>query len=333
MESNSCQQFCMSGFIFFIWNLSQCKEILYSTKLFRVFVHCPQLLLFLSSVPQSNKVIGKVQIQVADLSEIPRCNCKPSDENPCGLESECLNRMLQYECHPQVCPAGERCQNQCFTKRLYPDAEIIKTDRRGWGLRTKRNIKKVELKWTKAAVAISMALCESAATVCTLRKHTQKFHCSQVKHFVFRRHTTCVGAALMVKSVQLLWQNCHNFDYLLTEQKWVSGDWVQIPWVEGMRWLSRVSRRKEPVCVFSVTAGQKGEQGPLERQSEWWFLSVNNTSEDDEVVEIWHDKSPYAWLCVWVLLLFRVNLWMNTLVSWLMRKSADCELNVPTRTV
>lgn len=175
-------------------------------------MHCPQLLLFLSSVPQSNKVIGKVQIQVADLSEIPRCNCKPSDENPCGLESECLNRMLQYECHPQVCPAGERCQNQCFTKRLYPDAEIIKTDRRGWGLRTKRNIKKVELKWTKAAVAISMASCESAATVCTLRKHTQKFHCSQVKHFVFRRHTTCVGAALMVKSVQLLWQNCHNLD-------------------------------------------------------------------------------------------------------------------------
>ncbi|XP_067326729.1 histone-lysine N-methyltransferase NSD3 isoform X3 [Anolis sagrei] len=93
---------------------------------------------------KSNKVVGKVQIQVADLSEIPRCNCKPSDENPCGLESECLNRMLQYECHPQVCPAGERCQNQCFTKRLYPEAEIIKTDRRGWGLRTKRNIKKGE---------------------------------------------------------------------------------------------------------------------------------------------------------------------------------------------
>lgn len=88
-------------------------------------------------------MIGKVQIHVADLSEIPRCNCKPADENPCGLESECLNRMLQYECHPQVCPAGERCQNQCFTKRLYPDAEIIKTERRGWGLRTKRSIKKV----------------------------------------------------------------------------------------------------------------------------------------------------------------------------------------------
>lgn len=97
----------------------------------------------LPRLSQANKVIGKVQIQVADLSEIPRCNCKPGDENPCGLESECLNRMSQYECHPQVCPAGDRCQNQCFTKRLYPDAEIIKTERRGWGLRTKRSIKKV----------------------------------------------------------------------------------------------------------------------------------------------------------------------------------------------
>lgn len=93
---------------------------------------------------KANKVIGKVQIHLADLSEIPRCNCKPADENPCGLESECLNRMLQYECHPQVCPAGDRCQNQCFTKRLYPDAEVIKTERRGWGLRTKRSIKKGE---------------------------------------------------------------------------------------------------------------------------------------------------------------------------------------------
>ncbi|XP_074143359.1 histone-lysine N-methyltransferase NSD3 isoform X5 [Sminthopsis crassicaudata] len=93
---------------------------------------------------KANKVIGKVQIQVADLSEIPRCNCKPADENPCGLESECLNRMLQYECHPQVCPAGDRCQNQYFTKRLYPETEVIKTESRGWGLRTKRNIKKGE---------------------------------------------------------------------------------------------------------------------------------------------------------------------------------------------
>uniref|UniRef100_A0A8C4ILC7 Nuclear receptor binding SET domain protein 2 n=1 Tax=Dicentrarchus labrax TaxID=13489 RepID=A0A8C4ILC7_DICLA len=91
-----------------------------------------------------NKPFGKVQVYTADISEIPKCNCKPTDERPCGFESECLNRMLQYECHPQVCPNGERCCNQDFTKRLYPETKIIKTPGKGWGLVSLRDIKKGE---------------------------------------------------------------------------------------------------------------------------------------------------------------------------------------------
>uniref|UniRef100_A0A4W6CAX7 Histone-lysine N-methyltransferase NSD3 n=1 Tax=Lates calcarifer TaxID=8187 RepID=A0A4W6CAX7_LATCA len=91
---------------------------------------------------KSNKPVGKVQVHVADLSEIPRCNCRPTDEHPCSLDSQCLNRMLQYECHPQVCPAGDSCENQCFSKRLYAETEVIKTDGRGWGLRTNQALRK-----------------------------------------------------------------------------------------------------------------------------------------------------------------------------------------------
>ncbi|CAJ1069136.1 histone-lysine N-methyltransferase NSD3 isoform X1 [Xyrichtys novacula] len=94
---------------------------------------------------KSNKPVGKVQMHVADLSEIPRCNCRPSDEHPCGLHSQCLNRMLQYECHPQVCPAGDSCENQCFSKRLYAETEVIKTDGRGWGLRANQALRKGDL--------------------------------------------------------------------------------------------------------------------------------------------------------------------------------------------
>ncbi|XP_028322398.1 uncharacterized protein nsd1b isoform X2 [Gouania willdenowi] len=89
-----------------------------------------------------NRPIGKVQIFTADLSEIPRCNCKPTDESPCGMDSECINRMLLYECHPQVCPAGERCLNQAFSKRQYSQVEIFRTLSRGWGLRCAHDIKK-----------------------------------------------------------------------------------------------------------------------------------------------------------------------------------------------
>ncbi|XP_063753320.1 histone-lysine N-methyltransferase NSD3 isoform X2 [Eleginops maclovinus] len=91
---------------------------------------------------KSNKPVGKVQVHVADLSEIQRCNCRPTDEHPCSLHSQCLNRMLQYECHPQVCPAGESCENQCFSKRLYVETEVIKTDGRGWGLSTNQALRK-----------------------------------------------------------------------------------------------------------------------------------------------------------------------------------------------
>ncbi|XP_056125001.1 histone-lysine N-methyltransferase NSD2 isoform X4 [Rhinichthys klamathensis goyatoka] len=91
-----------------------------------------------------NKPCGRVQVYTADISEIPKCNCKPSDERPCSFESECLNRMLLYECHPQVCPAGERCQNQDFTKRHYPETKIIRTAGKGWGLLSLRDIKKGE---------------------------------------------------------------------------------------------------------------------------------------------------------------------------------------------
>lgn len=92
---------------------------------------------------QVNRPVGKVQILTADLSEIPRCNCKAADDHPCGQDSECINRMLLYECHPSVCQAGERCQNQAFSKRQYPDVEIFRTLSRGWGLRCKTDVKKV----------------------------------------------------------------------------------------------------------------------------------------------------------------------------------------------
>ncbi|XP_076586669.1 histone-lysine N-methyltransferase NSD3 isoform X3 [Chaetodon auriga] len=91
---------------------------------------------------KSNKPVGKVQVHVADLSEIQRCNCRPTDEHPCSINSQCLNRMLQYECHPQVCPAGDNCENQCFSKRLYAETEVVKTDGRGWGLRTCQALRK-----------------------------------------------------------------------------------------------------------------------------------------------------------------------------------------------
>lgn len=87
--------------------------------------------------------LGSVVIKKADLSELPKCECKPDQENPCGRDSECLNGMMMYECHPALCPVGDKCQNQFFTKRLYPLQQPYKTESRGWGLKAMADIKKV----------------------------------------------------------------------------------------------------------------------------------------------------------------------------------------------
>ncbi|XP_060558862.1 histone-lysine N-methyltransferase NSD2-like, partial [Ruditapes philippinarum] len=91
---------------------------------------------------KTNVPLGSVVIKKADLSELPRCDCKADQENPCGRDSECLNAMMMYECHPALCPAGDNCQNQFFTKRLYPSQQPYKTEGRGWGLKATVDIKK-----------------------------------------------------------------------------------------------------------------------------------------------------------------------------------------------
>lgn len=50
--------------------------------------------------------------------------------------------LLWTECHPEVCPAGKKCNNQRFQKREYPPLEHYKTEEKGWGLRSSTAIEK-----------------------------------------------------------------------------------------------------------------------------------------------------------------------------------------------
>ncbi|XP_028390809.1 histone-lysine N-methyltransferase NSD2-like isoform X2 [Dendronephthya gigantea] len=77
-----------------------------------------------------------------DESELSTCDCSINDENPCGPDSHCLNRILYVECSPLKCPAKEKCQNQCFVKRQHLSAEPFRALGRGWGLRAKADAKK-----------------------------------------------------------------------------------------------------------------------------------------------------------------------------------------------
>ncbi|XP_034232621.1 histone-lysine N-methyltransferase NSD2 isoform X2 [Thrips palmi] len=89
-----------------------------------------------------NKAVGNVKIVEVDTSTISPCECNPNSDHPCSPDSECLNRILMVECDPNTCPAGEKCENQYFEKRIYPSLAPCFTDGRGWGLKILEDIPK-----------------------------------------------------------------------------------------------------------------------------------------------------------------------------------------------
>ncbi|KAL9624020.1 MAG: hypothetical protein Q9160_001773 [Pyrenula sp. 1 TL-2023] len=52
----------------------------------------------------------------------------------CGEDSDCINRATKMECVGD-CGCGSKCQNQRFQRRKYASVSVIKTEKKGYGLR------------------------------------------------------------------------------------------------------------------------------------------------------------------------------------------------------
>ncbi|KAK5644485.1 hypothetical protein RI129_005785 [Pyrocoelia pectoralis] len=89
-----------------------------------------------------NRPVGNVRLFDGNVSNTTPCECNPLQENSCGPDSDCLNRLLLTECDPNICPAKDKCNNQRFEKRQYPPLVPYKTEGRGWGLKTLAPINK-----------------------------------------------------------------------------------------------------------------------------------------------------------------------------------------------
>lgn len=67
------------------------------------------------------------------------CQCSPTDVNPCGRGSGCINYEFEIECRID-CPANDRCNNQWFTRLIRPRVELRYFGPKGWGLVTMEQI-------------------------------------------------------------------------------------------------------------------------------------------------------------------------------------------------
>ncbi|KAF7732537.1 histone methyltransferase set2 [Apophysomyces ossiformis] len=68
------------------------------------------------------------------------CDCKydPEVDDPsaaCGDDNFCINRMMFMECMVDDCSCGRSCRNRRFQLRQYARVDVIRTEKKGYGLR------------------------------------------------------------------------------------------------------------------------------------------------------------------------------------------------------
>ncbi|CAO3659773.1 unnamed protein product [Rhizopus microsporus] len=72
--------------------------------------------------------------------EFMPCECKyqPDIDDPdaaCGDDNHCINRMMFMECTAEDCACGRYCRNRRFQLRQYARVDVIRTEKKGFGLR------------------------------------------------------------------------------------------------------------------------------------------------------------------------------------------------------
>ncbi|KAI8641442.1 hypothetical protein BD408DRAFT_418044 [Parasitella parasitica] len=75
---------------------------------------------------------------IAEESMPCECKYRPDIDNPdaaCGDDNYCINRMMFMECMVDDCPCDRYCRNRRFQLRQYARVDVIRTDKKGFGLR------------------------------------------------------------------------------------------------------------------------------------------------------------------------------------------------------
>ncbi|KAJ5641525.1 WW/Rsp5/WWP [Penicillium lividum] len=93
----------------------------------------------------------------------------------CGDDSDCINRWTKIECLGD-CGCGADCQNQRFQKKQYAPVSVIKTEKKGFGLRAEVNLEPNQLIYEYVGEVVGEA---------QFRKRMRDYDDQGIKHFYF----------------------------------------------------------------------------------------------------------------------------------------------------
>ncbi|EEH46592.2 uncharacterized protein PADG_02690 [Paracoccidioides brasiliensis Pb18] len=93
----------------------------------------------------------------------------------CGEDSDCINRATKMECVGD-CGCGDECQNQRFQRRQYANVTVIKTEKKGYGLRADSDLRPHQFIFEYIGEVINEA---------SFRKRMIAYDEEGIKHFYF----------------------------------------------------------------------------------------------------------------------------------------------------
>ncbi|KAH7326393.1 hypothetical protein B0I35DRAFT_347868 [Stachybotrys elegans] len=170
------------------------------------------------------------------------CDCREEwqdgENHACGDDSDCINRATKMECSETAGNCGGGCQNQRFQRKQYARVSVIKTEKKGFGLRADSDLHANDFVFEYIGEVINEP---------TFRRRMLQYDNEGIKHFYFMslNKNEFVDATKKGNLGRFCNHSCNPNCYV---DKWVVGDKLRM----GIFALRQIRAGEELVFNYNV---------------------------------------------------------------------------------